>query len=105
MVIHILLLQILSCMFLHSLFVDIQLKFKSVEETEFLLGCKISLKITCHWYLCTLRYIIMLLIPCRLCEESVLEDLSKLKSRVTALKANTQTKAEIEQHMQRFLEV
>lgn len=41
----------------------------------------------------------------RLCEESVLEDLSKLKSRVVALKANIQTDAEIQQHTQPFLEV
>ncbi|TMS17627.1 FH2 domain-containing protein 1 [Larimichthys crocea] len=41
----------------------------------------------------------------RLSEESVLEDLSKLKSRVVALKANIQTEAEIQQHTQPFLEV
>ncbi|XP_051810853.1 FH2 domain-containing protein 1 isoform X2 [Acanthochromis polyacanthus] len=41
----------------------------------------------------------------RLCEESVLDDLSKLKSRLVALKANIQTEAEIEQHTQPFLEV
>lgn len=41
----------------------------------------------------------------RLSEESVLEDLSKLKSRVVALKANIQTDAEIQQHTQLFLEV
>lgn len=46
-------------------------------------------------------YIIFL----RLCEESVLEDLSKLKSRVLALKANIQTEAEILQNTQPFLEV
>ncbi|XP_029021666.1 FH2 domain-containing protein 1 isoform X2 [Betta splendens] len=40
----------------------------------------------------------------RLCEESVVEDLSKLKSRVVALKANIQTEAEIQQHTQPFLE-
>lgn len=45
------------------------------------------------------------LILCRLCEESVLEDLSRLKSRVVALKANIQTEAEIQQHTQPFLEV
>ncbi|KAM7389596.1 hypothetical protein PAMP_023561 [Pampus punctatissimus] len=41
----------------------------------------------------------------RLCEESVLEDLSKLKSRVVALKANILTDAEIQKHTQPFLEV
>lgn len=41
----------------------------------------------------------------RLSEESVLEDLSKLKSRVVALKANIQTETEIQQHTQPFLEV
>ncbi|KAG7517646.1 hypothetical protein JOB18_013257 [Solea senegalensis] len=41
----------------------------------------------------------------RLCEESVLEDLAKLKSRVVSLKANIQTEAEIRQHTQLFLEV
>lgn len=41
----------------------------------------------------------------RLSEESVLEDLSKLKSRVVALKANIQTEPEIQQHTQPFLEV
>ncbi|XP_029296986.1 FH2 domain-containing protein 1 [Cottoperca gobio] len=41
----------------------------------------------------------------RLSEESVLEDLTKLKSRVVALKANIQTEAEIQQHTQPFLEV
>lgn len=41
----------------------------------------------------------------RLSEESVLEDLIKLKSKVVALKANIQTEAEIQQHTQSFLEV
>lgn len=41
----------------------------------------------------------------RLSEESVLEDLIKLKSKVAALKANIQTEAEIQQHTQSFLEV
>uniref|UniRef100_A0A3B4ZWH7 FH2 domain containing 2 n=1 Tax=Stegastes partitus TaxID=144197 RepID=A0A3B4ZWH7_9TELE len=41
----------------------------------------------------------------RLCEESVLDDLSKLKSRVVDLKANIQTEAEIQQHTQPFVEV
>ncbi|XP_061901805.1 FH2 domain-containing protein 1 [Entelurus aequoreus] len=41
----------------------------------------------------------------RLCEESVLEDLSKLKSKVLALKANVQTEAEILEHTQLFLEM
>lgn len=35
----------------------------------------------------------------------MVEDLSKLKSRVVALKANIQTEAEIQQHTQAFLEV
>ncbi|XP_045886150.1 FH2 domain-containing protein 1 [Micropterus dolomieu] len=41
----------------------------------------------------------------RLGEESVLEDLSKLKCRVVALKEHIQTEAEIQQHTQPFLEV
>ncbi|XP_077466098.1 uncharacterized protein LOC144082686 [Stigmatopora argus] len=41
----------------------------------------------------------------RLCEESVLEDLSKLKSRVLALKTNVLTEREILRHTQSFLEV
>ncbi|XP_067374622.1 FH2 domain-containing protein 1 isoform X2 [Channa argus] len=41
----------------------------------------------------------------RLCEESVLEDVIKLKSRVVALKANIQSETEIQQHTQPFLEV
>ncbi|KAM3613000.1 uncharacterized protein V6R79_018555 [Siganus canaliculatus] len=40
----------------------------------------------------------------RLSEESVLEDLSKLKSRVVVLKANIPTEAEIQEHTQPFLE-
>lgn len=42
---------------------------------------------------------------CRLCEEAVLDDLAKLKSRVAALKANMQTEAEILQQARLFLEV
>lgn len=41
----------------------------------------------------------------RLSEESVLEDMNKMKSRVVTLKANIQTDAEIQQHTQPFLEV
>uniref|UniRef100_A0A3Q3GVQ5 FH2 domain-containing protein 1-like n=1 Tax=Labrus bergylta TaxID=56723 RepID=A0A3Q3GVQ5_9LABR len=41
----------------------------------------------------------------RLSEESVLEDLSKLKSRVASLKANIQTEAETQQHTKPFLEM
>lgn len=41
----------------------------------------------------------------RLSEESVLEDMNKMKSRVVTLKANIQTDAEIQQHTQSFLEV
>lgn len=41
----------------------------------------------------------------RLSEESVMEDLIKLKRKVAALKANIQTEAEIQQHTQPFLEV
>nr|XP_015831430.2 FH2 domain-containing protein 1 [Nothobranchius furzeri] len=41
----------------------------------------------------------------RLCEEAVLDDLAKLKSRVAALKANIQTEAEILQHAQSFLKM
>lgn len=41
----------------------------------------------------------------RLSEESVLEDMNKMKSRVVTLKANIQTDVEIQQHTQSFLEV
>ncbi|KAM9795652.1 LOW QUALITY PROTEIN: uncharacterized protein fhdc2 [Neosynchiropus ocellatus] len=41
----------------------------------------------------------------RLSEESVLEDLSKLKGRLLALKASKQSETEIQQHVQSFLEV
>lgn len=41
----------------------------------------------------------------RLSEESVLEDMNKMKSRVVTLKANIPTDAEIQQHTQSFLEV
>lgn len=41
----------------------------------------------------------------RLSEESVMEDLIKLKRKVAALKANIQTETEIQQHAQPFLEV
>lgn len=41
----------------------------------------------------------------RLSEESVLEDMNRMKSRVVTLKANIQTDAEIQQHAQSFLEV
>ncbi|KAK5864974.1 hypothetical protein PBY51_016171 [Eleginops maclovinus] len=41
----------------------------------------------------------------RLSEESVLEDLTKLKSRLVALKANIQTEVEIQLSTQHFLEV
>lgn len=41
----------------------------------------------------------------RLSEESVLEDMNKMKSRVVTLKANIQTDAGIQQHTQPFLEV
>lgn len=42
---------------------------------------------------------------CRLCEEAVLEDLGKLKSRVGALKQNIENETEIKQQTQYFLEV
>lgn len=41
----------------------------------------------------------------RLSEEGVLDDLSKLKSRVATLKENVQTEVEILQQTQSFLEV
>lgn len=41
----------------------------------------------------------------RLSEESVLEDMNKMKSRVVTLKANIQSDAGIQQHTQPFLEV
>lgn len=41
----------------------------------------------------------------RLSEESVLEDMNKMKSRVVTLTANIQTEAEIQQHTKAFLEV
>lgn len=41
----------------------------------------------------------------RLCMESVLEDLYKLKSRVVTLKADIQSEPEIQQHAQHFLEM
>lgn len=41
----------------------------------------------------------------RLSEESVLEDMNKMKSRIETLKANIQTDAGIHQHTQPFLEV
>lgn len=50
-------------------------------------------------------YVFVLSSFCRFCEESVLDDLAKLKSRVVALKANIQTEAEIQKQTQPFLEV
>lgn len=50
-------------------------------------------------------YVFVLSSFCRFCEESVLDDLAKLKSRVAALKANIQTEAEIQKQTQPFLEV
>lgn len=41
----------------------------------------------------------------RLSEEGVLDDLSKLRSRVATLRENVQTEAEILQQTQSFLEV
>ena len=54
-------------------------------------------------HICVYTFLIMF--PYRLCEEGVLDDLSKLKSRVIALKEIIQTEAEIRQHTQSFLEV
>lgn len=42
---------------------------------------------------------------CRLCEEAVLDDLAKLKSRVAELKTKVENETEIKQQTQSFLEV
>lgn len=41
----------------------------------------------------------------RLCEEAVLDDLAKLKSRVAELKTKVENETEIKQQTQSFLEV
>lgn len=41
----------------------------------------------------------------RLCEESVLDDLAKLKSRVASLKTKMESETEMKQQTQSFLEV
>lgn len=62
-------------------------------------------KLTKLWYCDLLIDSPVIFISCRLCEESVLEDLSRLKSRVVSLKDNIQNEAEIQHHSQSFLEV
>lgn len=56
-------------------------------------------------HICFIPMLIIIVYLGRLCEEAVLDDLAKLKSRVASLRANIQTEAEILQQAQLFLEV